>query len=234
MVEQANPKYRAVTVVGDTAQKLHHGSSIDLRACFPTQSIEHVRLTENLRQSNMPGLALFSASFRSVLQGDAPPTDQLADKARSQGAELVRPKFTDCESDEVMDARIVETLVQAKRHQTVAVLFPNSDFAEKVYKRLEQCLRENMIDSELSEKINLARRHIRHFSDVTKSKGLEFDVVVLVGVDSYDLKNPSHVNRLYVGITRACKSLVLLTGRKQLAPELVTVRDMYQSLVGQP
>jgi hypothetical protein len=232
MVEQANPKYKAVTVVGDTAQKLHHGSSIDLRACFPTQAVSHVRLTENLRQANMPGLALFSASFRSVLQNDEPPTDKLAEKARAQGEELVRPKFTVCESDQVMDDRIIGTLVEAKRNQTVAVLFPDTNAAEKVYKRLEQRLRENMIDSELSEKMNLARRHIRHFSDVAKSKGLEFDVVVLAGVDSYDLKNPSHVNRLYVGITRARKSLILLTGRKQLAPELVKVRDLYQSFVG--
>jgi hypothetical protein len=234
MVEQANPKYRAVTVVGDTAQKLHHGSSIDLRACFPTQAVSHVRLTENLRQANMPGLAIFSSSFRSVLQNDEPPSDQLVEKARAQGDALVRPKFKICESDQAMDDRIIETLAQVKRNQTVAVLFPNKNAAEKVYKRLEQRLRENMIDSELSEKMNLARRHIRHFSDVAKSKGLEFDVVVLAGVDSYDLKNTSHVNHLYVGITRARSSLVLLTSRKQLAPELMKVRDLYQSLVGQP
>jgi superfamily I DNA/RNA helicase len=232
MVEQANPKYRAVTVVGDTAQKLHHGNSIDLRSCFPSQSVAHVRLTENLRQANMPGLALFSASFRSVLQGDEPPTEQLAGNAREQGDALVRPKFTTCQTDAMMDDRILEALSQAKRNQTVAVLFPDTGSAEKVYKRLEKRLRENMIDSELSEKMNLARRHIRHFSDVAKSKGLEFDVVVLAGVDQYDLKNASHVNRLYVGITRARKSLVLLTGRKQLAPELAKVLNLYQSLVG--
>jgi len=232
MVEQANPTFKAVTVVGDTAQKLHHGSSIDLRACFPTQSFEHVRLTENLRQANMPGLALFSASFRSVLHNDEPPTDKLAEKAHALGEDLVRPKFTICESDQVMEDQIIETLAEAKRNQTVAVLFPNTNAAEKVYKRLEQRLRENMIDSELSEKMNLSRRHIRHFSDVAKSKGLEFDVVVLAGVDSYDLKNPSQVNRLYVGITRARKSLILLTGNKQLAPELEQVMDLYQSFVG--
>lgn len=234
MVEQANPKYRAVTVVGDTAQKLHHGSSIDLRACFPGQAVSHVRLTENLRQSDMPGLALFSASFRSILQGGEPPTAQLAEKAIACGSELVRPQFTFCESEDVVDARIIETLSAAKRNQTVAVLFPDAVAAEKVYKRLEQRLRENMIDAELSEKMNLARRHIRHFADVAKSKGLEFDLVVLAGVESYELQNPSHVNRLYVGITRARKSLVLLTGRKQLEPEFVRVRELYQGLVGKP
>lgn len=234
MVEQANPKYRAITVVGDTAQKLHHGSSIDLRACFPGQSLSAIRLSENLRQAEMPGLALFSGCFRSVLQHDEPPNAKLTAKAHAQGDQLVRPKFSVCESDEALDTRIIETLVQARRNHTVAVLFPDTDTAEKVYKRVEKRLREQLIDSELSERMNLARRHIRHFADVAKSKGLEFDIVILVGVNNYDLKNASQVNRLYVGITRARKSLVLLTSRKQLAPELVKVREMYQNLVGQP
>lgn len=233
MVEQANPRYKAVTVVGDIAQKLHHGSSIDVRACFPTQSIPHVRLTENLRQADKPGLALFSASFRSILQGDDLPAKSLAEKARRQGGNLIRPRFSVCDTDEVMDARIIELLTTASRHQTVAVLFLDASAAAMVYKRLEQRLRENLIEAELSEKVNLARRHIRHFSDVANSKGLEFDVVLLVGVDHYDLDNVSDINRLYVGITRARQSLVLLSSRNALAPQLVKVRNLYQRLAGE-
>ena len=232
MVEQANPKYRAVTVVGDIAQKLHHGSSIDLKACFPGQPVPHVKLTENLRQAEAPGLALFSACFRAVLQGGEPPQPALADKAKQQGATLIRPRIQVCETDELMDARILEALVSAKRHQTVAVLFPDSVTAVKVYKRLEVELRERMVEAELSEKVNLARRHVRHFADVANSKGLEFDVVLLAGVDQYDLSNSSHINRLYVGITRARQNLVLLSGTKTLAPQLAEVRAVYQDLAG--
>lgn len=234
MVEQANPKYRAVTVVGDVAQKLHHGSSIDLKACFPGQPVPHVKLIENLRQAEAPGLALFSASFRAVLQGGEAPSPALADKAKQQGASLIRPRIQVCETDELMDARILEALDSAKRHQTVAVLFPDSVAAAKVYKRLEVELRERMIEAELSEKVNLARRHVRHFADVANSKGLEFDVVLLAGVDQYDLSNASHINRLYVGITRARQSLVLLSGTKTLAPQLAEVRAAYQDLAGRP
>lgn len=234
MVEQSNPKYRAVTVVGDIAQKLHHGSSIDLKACFPGQSVPHVLLTQNLRQADAPGLALFSASFRFVLQGGETPSSALADSARQEGASLVRPRIQVCETDEVMDARIVEALASAKRHQTVAVLFPDPDTAAKTYKRLEVELRERMVDAELSEKVNLARRHVRHFADVANSKGLEFDVVLLAGVDRYDLSNASQINRLYVGITRARQSLVLLSGTKVLASQLAEVRTLYQDLAGQP
>lgn len=234
MVEQSNPKYRAVTVVGDIAQKLHHGSSIDLKACFPGQSLPHVLLTENLRQTDAPGLALFSASFRAVLQNGVRPSAALAEKARKEGSGLVRPRIQVCETDEAMDARIVDALVSAKRHQTVAVLFPDSTTAAKTYKRLEVKLRERMIEAELSEKVNLARRHVRHFADVANSKGLEFDVVLLADVAHYNLENATQINRLYVGITRARQSLVLLSGTKALAPKLVDVRTLYQDLVGQP
>ena len=234
MGEQANPKYRAVTVVGDTAQKLHHGSTIDLRGCFPNRGVDYVQLTENLRQADMPGLALFSACFRWILQGGVPPTALLASEVRMQGDALVRPNFKVCETEKSIDDQIIETLLQAKSTQTLAVLFPDAGSAEVVYQRLEQRLREHMIDSELSEKINLARRHVRHFSDVTKSKGLEFDVVVLVGLNKYNLKNATHVNRLYVGITRARKNLVLITGRKQLSAELDRVLNQYRELVGLP
>ncbi len=234
MVAQSNPKYHAVTVVGDIAQKLHHGSSIDLRACFPSQTVSHMKLTENLRQADAPGLALFSASFRAVLQGGEQPSVALAMKARQEGGNLVRPRFLLCETNDTMDAHIVDALTSAKRHQTVAVLFPDSATAAKTYKRLEVELRERMVDAELSETVNLARRHVRHFADVANSKGLEFDVVLLAGVDRFDLANTSHINRLYVGITRARKSLILLSGTKELAPQLAAVRNLYQDLAGQP
>ncbi|MCW5220212.1 hypothetical protein D5041_10665 [Verminephrobacter aporrectodeae subsp. tuberculatae] len=234
MVEQSNPKYRAVTVVGDIAQKLHHGSSIDLKACFPGQSVPHVMLTENLRQADAPGLALFSASFRAVLQGGEQPSAALAEKASKEGASGGCPHILVCETDDIMDEHIVKALTSAKRHQTVAVLFSDSATAAKTYKRLEKGLRERMVEAELSEKVNLARRHVRHFADVANSKGLEFDVVLLADVDRYDLGNASHTNRLYVGITRARQSLTLLSGSKALAPQLADVRMLYQDSVGQP
>ena len=196
MVEQANPKYQAVTIVGDIAQKLHHGSSIDLPACFPGRPVPHIRLTENMRQANMPGLALFSAIFRSELQSDAISKDHLVEKAQAQGAALVSPRFLLSNSSDQMDSIIVDALSKVTRTQTVAVLFPTTEAAAKVYSRLEQRLRENLIETELSASVNLARRHIRHFAAVANAKGLEFDVVLLVGIDDYDLDNATEVNGL--------------------------------------
>jgi hypothetical protein len=234
MVEQANPKYRAVTVVGDLAQKLHHGSTIDLRSCFPGQEVPHVILTENLRQANAPGLALFSATFRALLQGGDEPPRALAEQARAHCAALVRPRISECETEEAMDASILEILSSAKRNQTVAVLFPNAQEAAKTYKRLELALRERLVEAELSEKVNLARRHVRHFADVSNAKGLEFDVVLLAGVQRYDLQSASDVNRLYVGITRARQSLTLLSGTKKFPPNFGDVCAFYDDLLGLP
>jgi hypothetical protein len=230
MVEQANPRYRAITVVGDLAQKLHHGSSIDLQACFPGPAVATVKLTENLRQSDTPGLALFSALFRTQFHGDASPAEALKVKVRASGVALVRPKVDICPQIPDLDNAIVEALRAAKRHQTVAVLFPNADTASSTFKRIEPRLREHMIDAELSEKVNLARRHVRHFADVTNAKGLEFDVVILVNVDAYDLTKAAQVNRLYVGITRARCALTLLSRKQALPTQLSLLINTFESL----
>ncbi|NZD58551.1 ATP-binding domain-containing protein [Sphaerotilus montanus] len=232
MVEQANPAYRAVTVAGDLAQKLHHGNSIDLTACFPGQSIPNIQLTENLRQSDRPGIALFSACFRAVMQGGSQPSEKLTSASRLQGDALVMPRFKTCTTDEEVDARILEELSQTQRYQTAAILFSTAAEASRVFKRLENNLKEQLIDAKLSEKVDLARRYIRHFADVANAKGLEFDVVVLVGVDGYDLARVSDINRLYVGVTRARQRLTILNHRKTLAAPWSRVLSLYQACLG--
>lgn len=231
MVEQANPKYKAVTVVGDLAQKLHHGSSIDLRACFVGQPLDHMALTTNLRQNDAPDLALFSAIYRASLQNGSQPQDILIQSVQQKRDLLTGPHVFLGETELIADKKIIEILIATERHQTVAVLFPNTEFATRSYQRLERELRENLIDSELSEKFNLSRKYIRHFSDVANSKGLEFDVVILVGVEYYDLSNELHVNRLYVGITRARQKLNLITVGGGLPSKFKTVYKEYQELV---
>lgn len=232
MVEQANPRYRAITIVGDFAQKLHHGSTIDLRACFPGQGLPTVKLTENLRQLNAPGLALFSALFRSQLYGDPMPGDGLKAKVQSAGPGLARPRVLVRPEDAEHDQAIIEALRAARRGQTVAVLFPNAQRAAATFQRVEPQLRALLIDAELSETVNLSRRHVRHFADVANAKGLEFDVVVLADLDEFDLDQPPLVNRLYVGVTRARQALTLLARRERPATRLGSVLDAFGSIAG--
>lgn len=229
MVEQANPKYRAITVVGDLAQKLHHGSTIDVRACFPGHNVASAKLTENLRQTDAPGLALFSAIFRAQFHGDPMPSDAMLERVAEAATPIARPQLVACPREADMDAAIVETLLAAKRHQTVAVLFPTAEQASTSFQRLDARLRELLIDAELSEKVNLARRHVRHFADVANAKGLEFDVVVIANVDRFDLSDPSQVNRLYVGVTRARRSLALLSRKAPPSPKLAELMATFDS-----
>lgn len=231
MVEQSNPRYRAITVVGDFAQKLHHGTSIELRACFPGQSLPTVKLTENLRQGNAPGLALFSALFRTQFFGDPAPSNELTERAFAAGAGVARPRLLVCPETSDIDSAVVAALRATQRGQTVAVLFSSARRAAESFARMEPQLRAQLIDAELSETVNLARRHVRHFADVTNAKGLEFDVVILAGVDEFDLDQPPQINRLYVGVTRARRSLTLLSRRAELAPKLAGLFSSFDALV---
>lgn len=230
MIEQANPKYRAITVVGDLAQKLHHGSTIDVRACFPGHSVASVKLTDNLRQTDAPGLALFSALFRAQFHGDPLPSEAMLERVFQAGDSIAHPKLVMCAKDADMDSAIIEALRTAKRHQTVAVLFPTAERAVASFQRLDARLRELLIDAELSEKVNLSRRHVRHFADVANAKGLEFDVVVLADIDRFDLNDPAQVNRLYVGVTRARRALALLTRKSTPSPKLGELMSSFESM----
>ena len=231
MVQQANKKYRAVTVVGDLAQKLHHGNSIDVEACFPGQSVPRVKLSDNLRQTNVPGLSLFSAIFRSVFNGDALPAHKIVLRAKADGDAVVRPKIVKCVDNSEVDAAILSALKKTNDHHTVAVLFPNSKIAERTYKRMMSALREEMIDAEISETVNLSRRHVRHFADVANAKGLEFDDVLLVHTESFDFDAISDINRFYVGITRARRSLTLVHRKSSVHGKLLAVIKKFDALL---
>ena len=214
MSQRADPEYKAVTVVGDIAQKLHNGSTIDVVACFPSETLPVVQLTDNLRQLEAPGLAWFSACFRAMMQeghSNFLPSGALAERLDECGNQLHGPALLYADDEEEMVDCIISSLQSTKPHQTAAVLLPDAETASACYAACKASLAEHMIDAELSEKIDLSRRHVRHFTSVSNAKGLEFDVVVVPTIENYRLSDAGHVNRLYVGLTRARKKLVLLS-----------------------
>jgi len=214
MVEQARPEYRAITVVGDIAQKLHNGNAIDIRACFPDDAVPNVQLTENLRQLDAPGLAWFSACFRAELQdrlAGITPSSMLADRMREHADQLRGPELVFVDDDIELVQQVVEALGCLKASQTAAVITPDSITAAALYAQCKLQLSARMVDAELSEKIDLSRRHVRHFTSVANSKGLEFDVVIVPYLERYRLDDATDVNRLYVALTRPRRRLVLLS-----------------------
>ncbi len=234
MAEQANTEYRAVTVVGDLAQKLHLGSGIDIRACFPGQELAQVTLYENLRQLEAPGLAWFSACFRSAFHDgiDLPqPTGELVRRLSEQAARVRKPELRFYDDDTDLDHEIVAALRKVPDSQTAAVILPDGSLASEVHHRLRSELANSVIYSEHTEKVDLSRRHVRHFTSVMNAKGLEFDVVVLPYLERYDLEERAMVNRLYVGLTRARRRLVLLAQADWRSPRFETVWEHHENVL---
>lgn len=234
MAEQAKPDFKAVTVVGDIAQKLHHGSQIDIRACFSGIEVAHVSLTENLRQLDAPGLAWFSSCFRSEFQdghADAAPSDVLLKRLSDNIQNIKGPELIYCTDVAEMDGLIVEMLRKVPAGQTAAVILPSGDLAAESHVRLRPALASAFVDTELSDKVDLSRRHMRHFTSVLNAKGLEFDVVVLPLLEAYDLEDRSHINRLYVGLTRARKRLVLLADGNMKSARFDAVWARYENAI---
>lgn len=234
MAEQARPEYRAVTVVGDLAQKLHNGTSIDVKACFPRGKLEYVKLSQNLRQADAPGLALFSACFRAAAHEDGEIDPRVVDAAVDAGPAIVRPVQGICPSDADLDRRILDELTKLGANQTAVVVFPTHEKANEAFNRLQAGLTEKMINANFSSHVDLSKRFIRHFATIENTKGLEFDVVLLPMLDDYDLSTDLDRNRLYVGISRAKRRLVLLSRQKELDPVLDKVVSNYRALLGAP
>ena len=214
MAEQAQPAYRAITVVGDIAQKLHNGSTIDITACFPEQPIEQVQLTENMRQLGAPALAWFSACFRACLQDgleNFAPSALLAKQLQEQAGQLHGPVLEWADDVAQLADLVMEHLQEVAHHQTAAVLLPNAETADALYAACKDRLAAQMVDAELSTKIDLSRRHVRHFTTVANAKGLEFDVVIVPALERYRMGDARDINHLYVALTRARRKLVLIS-----------------------
>lgn len=236
MAGQARPEYQAVTVVGDIGQKLHHGSHIDIPACFPGRTVPHVSLRENIRQLDVPGLALFSACFRAKLHEKSKEltiSEGLKSRLEQESRPIRGPESINCKSTADMDQKIVEILREVPIGQTVAVILPSADMAAEIHSRLRTALTEFLIDTELSERLDLSRRHLRHFTSVLNAKGLEFDIVILPYIENYDLCQASQINRLYVAITRARKRLIFLNLESTSPTQLDEVWQCYNSEICQ-
>lgn len=234
MAEQAQPAYRAVTVVGDVAQKLHNGSVIDIPACFPEQPIEQVKLTENMRQLGAPALAWFSACFRALMQDglkNFAPSDLLRKQLQEQAAQLHGPVLEWADGVEQLSDLVIEHLQQVTHQQTAAVLLPDAETAVALHAACKDRLASQMVDAELSVKIDLSRRHVRYFTTIANAKGLEFDVVIIPALERYSMGNPRDINHLYVGLTRARRKLVLISDQARVESLFDDVWRYYEDSV---
>ncbi|NNA99299.1 ATP-binding domain-containing protein [Pseudomonas gessardii] len=212
MTSQADPRYSAITVVGDRSQQLLRNEEIHIADCFPIgKRPEFVALDENLRQKGQPDLAALSTILRQLFERGADTDVQqldaalLHDHVSEQGAYTLHG-FARREEE---FRYLCEVIAAIPENQSVAVVLPDQETARSLHALCAQELEGSFRKMSVSEQIDLSKKYLVHFTSVLHVKGLEFDVVLLPMIDLYDLGQPVFRNRLYVGCTRARQQLLM-------------------------
>lgn len=200
----ADPRYRAVTVVGDMGQRLHSPSVSKLSSCFMPEHLQgahHVQLTENIRQSRMPALNWLSSSYRSCFIDHSPFVPLPEDK---QGVQIQRLDVLS------QPKALLPILQDIPKTWTSVVVWPDQESAESAADSLRDKLAQEFMRTQFSEHLDLSKRFIVHQTIPKNIKGLEFDCLIVVGVERYDLNNVIAINELYVCLSRPIQQLVIL------------------------
>lgn len=210
MAEQASPKYHSVTLVGDMHQQLHRGNVEDLDACFPYHPLNKYLLKENKRQERQPQLAATSMLFRAMVQNDNRLHElELMDKWQEQAQQGNSKQFYDVKLAEV-DVHLLDALKDQPHGRRVAVICPTLDLAATLENRIrDQLISNSSRSSHVADRIDLAKKHVVHFSCPDHIKGLEFDTIIYAGMEHIDWNDSLQVNKAYVTISRPRKQLLM-------------------------
>ncbi len=212
MGAQAHPDRRTVTVVGDYHQKLSAGRRVDLAAAFPWSTPDEARpgvLLENKRQ--IGPLARLSQRFREEVLGDRP------EEAPAFGPGEARPRLVGVERAELADA-VYEEVVRIPRQLSVAVVCPNERLARELERTLRDRLGADFRQTRLSARADLLARFYVHFTTALDAKGLEFDAVVVAGVEDFKLDDAAEANACYVALSRPRSVLSIVGDLSRLVP----------------
>ncbi|MBF0312629.1 MAG: helix-turn-helix domain-containing protein [Oligoflexia bacterium] len=208
MIEQADPKYKTVTLVGDFRQRLNKLGVSSLKNIATPQ--ESTFLNVNKRQSYL--LFKFSSDFRNEIQEDNRPLNGNLPKASDEP-----PYRIDHSDEELINAILLSR--QKRPGCTFSVICKSKKEAEELESKLHDRLWENNLQSQCSESDKLCQRYKIHFTTPLDVKGLEFDTVIVVNIASYTLDNTTERDALYVAISRPRKRLLLTIGG-DLSPSL--------------
>ncbi|MDH0624528.1 ATP-binding domain-containing protein [Pseudomonas chengduensis] len=212
MTSQADPRYSAITVVGDRSQQLLRNEEMHIADCFPIgKRPEFVALDENLRQKGQPELAGFSAMLRKLFEHGADTDVQKLNAALLNDQQSPQAAFTlrGFSGRDEEFRYLCDLIADIPEHQTVAVVLPDQETARTLHAYCEQALEGSFRKMRMSEHIDLSKKYLVHFTSVLHVKGLEFDIVLLPMIEKYDLSQPVFRNRLYVGCSRARQRLVM-------------------------
>lgn len=221
MAEQADPKYHAVTLVGDMHQQLGRGNVQNIEACFPYRPLTRYLLKENKRQERQPQLAASAMLFRALVQQDNRLHEWgLVDRWREQARSGTDKQFHHQPFD-VLDESLLQVISAQPHGRTIAVVCPTQQMAATLEERLRQPLvAETSRISHVADRIDLAKKYMVHFSCAEHVKGLEFDTVIYAGMEHIDWNDAHQLNKTYVTLSRPRKQLVMFGDETRL-PETV-------------
>lgn len=221
----ANPKYRAVTVVGDMGQRLHRPSVKNLKSCFTTDhwdDAHHVSLKENIRQSMVHSLGWLSSSYRSTFIDCAKNPITLPPKD-NKGIQLVN-------LDVLAEPRGILPLLQdVPSTWSAVVVWPDQKSAKSASDSLQEELAQGFIKTQFAERLDLSKRFVIHQTIPQHIKGLEFDYLMMVGIERYNLNDVIAINEVYVCLSRPTQKLVILGQLDQLDERFAQLLSHFQS-----
>lgn len=222
MAQQADPKYHAVTLVGDMHQQLVQGNVHHLEDSFPYQPLAKFLLKENKRQEREPQLAATSMLFRAMVQKDVrlqESPEQLM-QWREQALEGKNKQFIDLPFADV-DTKLINLISEQPHGRTIAVICPDLTLAGELESRVHLSLiQQSSRMPHVAEQIDLAKKYQIHFSSAENVKGLEFDTMIYVGLEKINWSDKHELNKVYVTISRPRKRLIMFGERVSL-PEIV-------------
>jgi len=211
MASQADSRYQAVTAVGDLAQQLLNEEEKNVIAAFPKgMPPKRISLEKNLRQKDSSGIEEISSIFRELIFSQDKHDSHYRSiikklEEESRGEYLIR--FFSSKSEEY--SHISKVIEGVDNRSTVAVIYPDDFSAMEAYEQCSLKLDGLFRRPSLSGNIELSRKYLIHFTSIFNVKGLEFDVVILGGIQGYDFDLASHRKRFYVGVSRPRKNLYI-------------------------
>lgn len=202
----ANPRYNSVTAVGDPAQCLYRAAS-DVAISFPKflwNNAKRQELRENIRQKYVPTINALGSAFRSkFIDNVVIETEKFN---RNEGLQVFHT------ADSIDQLRLAYKLISnIARVETVVIVVPSIERAKEVIQKLKPYLKERQHrECSYSKIIDLSKSYIAHVTTPRNIKGLEFDHVIALYLDEYDLEKINDKNTLYVIMSRPKRKLSLV------------------------
>jgi len=204
VIDTANQQ-RSVTLAGDTAQKVHEHRE------FPswTEVLDAVRMGH----VDVSPLQVSYRSTRQIMEvarailGHLAPNEPVT--APRDGAPVAHLAFDSKGAAATWLGPVLTDLAQREPTANVAILCSDLNLARDWYQILDRSQVPNL---SLVDDQDFSFAPGIEVTDIRSSKGLEFDYVVLVGVDAepFPLRDPAR-HLLHVGATRAAHQLWIIS-----------------------